>query len=132
MTGYTPTPDFYNDYIAHYGVKGMKWGKRKNRKVNTDRARKNYRDKQISAKNAMYMIDGKQVSKEEWDENEKARTYARRNIDQTKRFHKQADNARTIEEHNALKIAAANSNEGLWDYNKTAKGYSMSRRKKSK
>ena len=22
---YTPTPDFYNDYLAHYGIKGMKW-----------------------------------------------------------------------------------------------------------
>lgn len=29
MLDYTPTPDFYNDYIAHYGVKGMKWRKRK-------------------------------------------------------------------------------------------------------
>lgn len=27
MIEYTPTPDFYNDYICHYGVKGMKWGK---------------------------------------------------------------------------------------------------------
>ena len=25
MQEYTPTPDFYNDYICHYGVKGMKW-----------------------------------------------------------------------------------------------------------
>ena len=25
MIGYTPTPDYYNDYICHYGVKGMKW-----------------------------------------------------------------------------------------------------------
>lgn len=31
MIGYTPTPDYYNDYIAHHGVKGMKWGKRKTR-----------------------------------------------------------------------------------------------------
>lgn len=31
MIGYTPTPDYYNDYICHYGVKGMKWGKRKTR-----------------------------------------------------------------------------------------------------
>lgn len=22
---YTPTPDYYNDYLAHYGIKGMKW-----------------------------------------------------------------------------------------------------------
>ena len=29
MIGYTPTPDYYNDYICHYGTKGMKWGKRK-------------------------------------------------------------------------------------------------------
>lgn len=28
MTGYTPTPDFYNDYIAHHGIKGQKWGVR--------------------------------------------------------------------------------------------------------
>jgi len=27
MNDYTPTPDFYNDYICHYGVKGMKWHK---------------------------------------------------------------------------------------------------------
>lgn len=26
---YTQTPDYYNDYIAHYGVKGMKWRHRK-------------------------------------------------------------------------------------------------------
>lgn len=41
MTGYTPTPDFYNEYICHsnlsddelihYGVKGMKWRRRKTR-----------------------------------------------------------------------------------------------------
>ena len=26
MITYTPTPDYYNNYIAHHGVKGMKWG----------------------------------------------------------------------------------------------------------
>lgn len=31
MIEYTSTPDFYNEYIAHYGVKGMKW--RKGRKT---------------------------------------------------------------------------------------------------
>jgi len=31
MIGYTPTPDYYNDYICHYGVKGMKWRHRKSR-----------------------------------------------------------------------------------------------------
>lgn len=25
---YNPTPDFYNDYIAHHGIKGQQWGKR--------------------------------------------------------------------------------------------------------
>ena len=30
MIGYTPTPtNFYEDYICHYGTKGMKWGVRK-------------------------------------------------------------------------------------------------------
>ena len=126
--------DLNEETLAHYGVKGMKWRRRKVRKhkVDTDRARRNYRNEQIRAKNAMYMINGKEVSKEEWDEQKKADTYARRNIEQTKRFHKQADNARTIDEHNALKIAAANSNSGLWDYNKTHDGYRMTRRKKSK
>ena len=28
MVQYQATPDYYNDYIAHYGVKGMKWKKR--------------------------------------------------------------------------------------------------------
>lgn len=26
MINYTPTPDYYNDYIAHHGVDGQKWG----------------------------------------------------------------------------------------------------------
>ena len=35
MIGYISTPtNFYEDYICHYGVKGMKWGKRK-KKVKT-------------------------------------------------------------------------------------------------
>lgn len=29
MINYTPTPNFYDDYIAHYGVLGMRWGHRK-------------------------------------------------------------------------------------------------------
>lgn len=41
MIGYTPTPDFYNDYIAHYGVPGMKWGVRKApQRVVSNRVRK--------------------------------------------------------------------------------------------
>lgn len=26
MINYTPTPDYYNDYICHHGIKGQKWG----------------------------------------------------------------------------------------------------------
>lgn len=26
MEAYTPTPDFYRDYISHHGIKGQKWG----------------------------------------------------------------------------------------------------------
>ena len=29
MNNYMPTPNFYDDYIAHYGVLGMRWGVRK-------------------------------------------------------------------------------------------------------
>ncbi len=28
MIFYTPTPDYYNDYIAHHGIDGQKWGVR--------------------------------------------------------------------------------------------------------
>ena len=28
MISYTATPDFYNEYISHHGIKGQKWGKR--------------------------------------------------------------------------------------------------------
>lgn len=43
MQEYTPTPDFYNDYIAHYGVKGMKWGKKKVRPVVDENASDAYK-----------------------------------------------------------------------------------------
>jgi len=29
MQTYQSTPDYYNEYIAHYGIKGMKWKKHK-------------------------------------------------------------------------------------------------------
>lgn len=37
MVGYQATPtNFYEDYIEHYGVKGMKWRHRKSKKKKTD------------------------------------------------------------------------------------------------
>ena len=43
MVNYNPTPtNFYEDYIAHYGVKGMKW---KNRKSNSLKAKWTERDR---------------------------------------------------------------------------------------
>ena len=41
MITYTSTPDYYNDYIAHYGILGMKWGHRKldRQLAKTDKAR---------------------------------------------------------------------------------------------
>ncbi|MBP5595177.1 MAG: hypothetical protein J6Y02_07330 [Pseudobutyrivibrio sp.] len=29
MNTYQSTPDFYKEYIQHYGIKGMKWKRRK-------------------------------------------------------------------------------------------------------
>ncbi len=29
MINYTPTPNYYEDFIEHHGVKGMRWGHRK-------------------------------------------------------------------------------------------------------
>lgn len=46
MREYQPTPDFYNDYIAHHGIKGQKWGVRNgppyplNRSVSTGKSLK--------------------------------------------------------------------------------------------
>lgn len=34
-------PETYDDYLAHYGVKGMKWGVRKNRRSGSKASRKN-------------------------------------------------------------------------------------------
>ena len=52
MIGYTPTPDYYNDYIAHYGVKGMKWGKRKKKPDHSKNRWKKKREKEQSLKDA--------------------------------------------------------------------------------
>lgn len=41
MNNYMPTPNFYDDYIAHYGVLGMRWGVRKQeRQVNREKRKK--------------------------------------------------------------------------------------------
>lgn len=40
MNTYTSTPDYYNDYLMHYGVKGMHWGQRKARPISLGRIRR--------------------------------------------------------------------------------------------
>ena len=48
MIQYQSTPDYYNDYITHYGVKGMKWYKKTKRlsdNMNQLRKRKYYAKK---------------------------------------------------------------------------------------
>lgn len=45
MITYQATPDFYRDYIAHYGIKGMRWGVRRYQDKNgnlTEKGRKHY------------------------------------------------------------------------------------------
>ena len=42
---------YYNDYLAHYGVKGMKWGVRRERRNTYN---KNYTDRQRKQDRAVY------------------------------------------------------------------------------
>lgn len=62
MTEYTPTPDFYNDYIQHYGVKGMKWYKRTKPKYADDT---DYHKKlnSLNAKDYWALVDASHAGK---------------------------------------------------------------------
>lgn len=118
-------PPLDEDTLAHYGIKGMKWRKRKTKKkISSIKKNKN--------NGKMYSINGKLVSEEEWNENQKANDYARKNINQSKAYLNASKNARTNEEKRALNTAFMNSNDGRYDYLRVNGKFITKKRKHSK
>ena len=118
--------DLNEDTIAHYGVKGMKWHKRKKvKKTNAKPIKKN-------TDGTIYTIDGKKVSKEEWDNHHKNMEYQLKNSKQSKAYINASKNARTNEEKKALNTAFMNSNDGMYDYSRVNNNFITKKRKKSK
>ena len=67
MIGYTPTPDYYNDYLCHYGVKGMKWHKRLAKKAREFKYKHFTKKKINSSRLADDLLNGKRTGEGKWN-----------------------------------------------------------------
>lgn len=97
------------DTLTHYGVKGMRWRRRRGKK------------KQDLSVKAKKVINIKRTNKLSNDPDESNRfraeyAYAMAHPGQAKRYDEQAKNARTIAERNALTNARINSTDIGYDH----------------
>lgn len=109
---------YYNDYLAHYGVKGMKWGVRRNRSNSTPRTNwgknRQYAKEQDRRNKQLYKAD-----KASWKAAKKS----------TSRGSKARESAKAKWKSNKERYAdynrARNQYEGLYGMSKAARGEQM-------
>ena len=122
--GYTPTPDFYNDYIAHYGVQGMKWGVR--RYQNSDGSLTNI-GKKMSRRDKRYMERNLKRELKSKDP-EGYKTYKKAKIKSN--MHRTYKGSETLLSSNRSKKGQAEINKLVADYtNKTLSDLQKKKRK---
>ena len=118
MQEYTPTPDFYNDYIAHHGILGMKWGKKNGPPYPLSPGAHSQGEKKAGYKKSIgggrneEMYDRK---KKKPDRHERAANASARDAEDLRKhgYTKEADAVQKVSDQQRAKSKTANKNSRL-------------------